>query len=230
MISVVYLGKAALLEAGGVVITSSLWEQLYCFKGVLCKCDKCREIYNWGIFIHSGHPNLCAGNILRSKCPKAYSSVFGKVTESLHLPHEQKLQSASKDTVDNSCKISCLCCLKLQSCAQYILWLLLLVVWGCVHISVVVLVMYAPNSLFCTPGRQSAQTQLLRDWMKPEMSCKSTVNGIWLLGGVRHLGQTRACLKVTRHWKHGVDALKTRFFCKQICLRSICSLAIQIKL
>lgn len=46
MISVVYLEKTALLEAGGVVITSSLWEQPYCFKGALCKCDKRREIYN----------------------------------------------------------------------------------------------------------------------------------------------------------------------------------------
>lgn len=42
-ISVVYLEKATLLEAGGVVITSSLWEQPHCFKGVLCKCDKPRE-------------------------------------------------------------------------------------------------------------------------------------------------------------------------------------------
>lgn len=43
MISVVYLEKAAFLEAGGVVITSSLWEQPRCFRGVLCKCDKPRE-------------------------------------------------------------------------------------------------------------------------------------------------------------------------------------------
>lgn len=38
-----YLEKAVLVEAGGVVITSSLWEQPHCFKGVLCKCDKPRE-------------------------------------------------------------------------------------------------------------------------------------------------------------------------------------------
>lgn len=148
--------------------------------------------------MHSEHPNLHAGNILISKCPKSKSSIFGKATESQSLSHRQKLQSVYKDTM-------------LIILQKFLLVLFQTSVVSPVHFIMVIFdgLWMCPYQCFssghiCAPTHCSCTSwSILRahkrdsggiKWSQ-KMSYKNTVNGIWLLGGNKSLGQTTACLK-----------------------------------
>lgn len=104
--------------------------------------------------------------------------------------------------------------------------------WWSVHVSLSVFQVCrvcAPTHCSCSPGVFSGHTDSAPgDEMEPEDELGEQMESdCWedeISGPEWSLSEQSLI-----HWGLGVGALKTGFFCKQICSRSTCSLVIQVK-